>query len=164
MTDKMVDDNRLAEGRREWPDLAGSLVGDGHVLPVRVYYEDTDFSGLVYHASYIRWCERGRTDFVRLIGLNQKALFDGSDGEPRCFFVVRHMELDYLKPALMDDVLEVVTRVKEQSTASLKILQEVQRDGVVLFRALVTIVLINEKGRPMRLTDAVKSAFKPVDE
>lgn len=154
-TDPNTNESQLTH----WPDLAGCLQGDSHILPLRVYYEDTDFSGLVYHASYIRWCERGRTDFVRLIGLNQKELFDGADGATRCFFVVRHMDIDYLKPAMMDDVLEVVTKVAEQNTASLKIAQEIRRDGTVLFRAMVMIVLINERGRPVRLTEAIKDAF-----
>lgn len=161
MPENGPEDRDLNKGKtRDWPDLAGCLHEDTHVLPVRVYYEDTDFSGLVYHATYIRWCERGRTDFVRLIGLNQKELFEGADGAERLFFVVRHMDIDYLKPALMDDVLEVVSRVAEQGTASLKLSQEIRRGETVLFKALVTIVLINERGRPARLTDAIKQAFK----
>ena len=161
----LMSDNGLSgkevinSSQHDWPDLAGRLAGESHILPVRVYYEDTDFSGLVYHATYIRWCERGRTDFVRLIGLNQKDLFEGAEGETGLFFVVRHMEIDYLKPAMMDDVLEVVTKVAEQGTASLKLFQEIRRGGAVLFKALVTIVLINERGRRVRLTEAMKKAF-----
>jgi len=68
--------------RNEWPDLAGRLVdADGartHVLPIRVYFEDTDFSGLVYHGSYVRWCERGRSDFLRLLGGDHRRMIDGS--------------------------------------------------------------------------------------
>ena len=156
-----TDELASHEKEQQWPDLAGRLQGDAHVLPLRVYYEDTDFSGLVYHASYIRWCERGRTDFVRLIGLNQKELFDGGYGRDKCFFVVRHMDIDFLRPAMMDDVLEVVTKVAEQKSAYLKISQEIRREETVLYKALVTIVLINEKGRPVRLTEAMKKAFLP---
>ena len=144
-----------------WPDLAGRLEGPAHRLPVRVYYEDTDFSGLVYHATYLRWCERGRSDFVRLLGLQQKVLFERDDEEEKRFFVVRRMELDYLRPALMDDVLEVVTRVEDVGAASVQLRQEIIRDDVVLFRAGVTIVLISSLGRPARLTDAMKGAFLP---
>ena len=65
-----------------WPDLAGRLIEDAsgrrHILPIRVYFEDTDFSGLVYHGSYVRWCERGRSDFLRLIGNDHRALIDGA--------------------------------------------------------------------------------------
>ncbi len=160
-TNQNSNEVQKSEGAEPWPDLAGRLQGDAHVLPLRVYYEDTDFSGLVYHASYIRWCERGRTDFVRLVGLHQKELFDGGDGREKCFFVVRHMDIDFLKPAMMDDVLEVVTKVAEQKSAYLKIAQEIRREETVLFKALVTIVLINEKGRPVRLTEAMKQAFHP---
>src|SRR3990167_8583124 len=71
-------------GQRDWPDLAGRLIEDAagrrHVLPVRVYFEDTDFSGLVYHASYVRGCERGRSDFLRLLGADHRRLLDGSGG------------------------------------------------------------------------------------
>lgn len=157
----MSDDvNRAGQGLlQQWPDLAGRLKGGAHVLPVRVYHEDTDFSGLVYHASYLRWCERGRSDFVRLIGVDQKTLFEGEHPDGLSFFVVRRMELDYFKPALMDDVLEVWTRVDEIGVASIDLVQEIKRGDVVLFRAQVRIVLVNETGRPARLSVAMKSAF-----
>ena len=74
-----------------WPDLAGRLVGDGgdrhHVLPVRVYFEDTDFSGIVYHATYLRWCERGRSDFLRLMGVRHEDLIAGTGGREAAAFV-----------------------------------------------------------------------------
>src|SRR3954453_7076996 len=96
-----------------WPDLAGRLVetatGRAHVLPVRVYFEDTDFSGLVYHATYLRWCERGRSDFLRLMGNDHQALIAGAAGRESAAFVVRRMRLEYLKPAQIDEVLEVTT-------------------------------------------------------
>ena len=141
-----------------WPDLAGRLVDGQHRLPVRVYYEDTDFSGLVYHVSYLRWCERGRTDFVRQIGLGQKEMFEG-EGDDQRFFVVRRMEVDYLKPALMDDVLEVLTEVDEVGVATVDLQQSIVRDETVLFRAKVTIVLLGGTGRPQRLTSAMKAIF-----
>ena len=76
----------MSDTDKKWPDLAGRLdvtaEGRSHVLPVRVYFEDTDFSGLVYHASYVRWCERGRSDFLRLLGNNHHALMQGGDGLP----------------------------------------------------------------------------------
>ena len=156
--DKSPDDEDCGQNGGNWPDLAGRLEGGGHLLPVRVYYEDTDFSGLVYHASFLRWCERGRTDFVRLIGVGQKALFEGADGDA-CFFVVRRMELDYLSPAFMDDVLEVTTEVGEIGSASVTIKQQVRRGGKALFKAEVLIVLINKQGRPVRLSGAIRQAF-----
>src|SRR3954470_10635517 len=106
-----------------WPDLAGRVVSDAdgrrHVLPIRVYFEDTDFSGLVYHASYVRWCERGRSDFLRLLGGDHRRLIDGSGGTAPAAFVVRRMSFDFLKPARIDEVLEVETRLKHIGAASL---------------------------------------------
>lgn len=160
----MADGDEGSSDLVAWPDLSGRIDGAQHILPVRVYYEDTDFSGFVYHATYVRWAERGRTDYVRLIGLNQKAMFEGEladsgeDAEPS-FFVVRRLELDYLKPAFMDDVLEIVTKVDEIGTASITLHQEIRRGGIVVFKAVVVIVLINASGRPVRLTDVIKDAF-----
>ncbi len=90
--------------------LAGRLVPGGHVLPVRVYYEDTDFSGIVYHANYLKFMERARSDHLRLIGVVQGELFGEALAEaPGFAFVVRSMELQFVKPARIDDVLEVHT-------------------------------------------------------
>src|SRR6476660_9387617 len=125
------------EPTRSWPDLAGRLVeeagGRRHVLPVRVYFEDTDFSGLVYHATYLRWCERGRSDFLRLIGNDHQALFTGGAGRESAAFVVRRMSLEFLRPARIDEVLEVTTRAKESTAATLTLDQRVGRDGRDLF-------------------------------
>ena len=93
----------------DWPDLAGRIEGETHVLPIRVYFEDTDFAGHVYHANYLKFCERGRSDFIRLLGIDHQSLAAPKAGEPGVF-VVRHIEIDYLKPARVDEVLEVVTR------------------------------------------------------
>lgn len=146
-----------------WPDLAGRIrddeTGRRHVLPVRVYFEDTDFSGLVYHASYVRWCERGRSDFLRLLGTDARRLIDGSDRHEPAAFVVRRMHLDYLSPARMDDVLEVETRVQSLGGASVTLQQTITRDAKRLFEAVVTVVLISVSGKPLRLTDAVREAF-----
>lgn len=143
----------------EWPDLAGRLIHEGgrraHVLPVRVYFEDTDFSGLVYHASYVRWCERGRSDFLRLLGSEHRALIDGAGGDPAAF-VVRRLHLEYLKPGRIDDVVEVTTRVRQATAASLVLAQTVARDEEVLCEAEVTVVLVSSKGRVMRLSKALK--------
>lgn len=146
-----------AEG---WPDLAGRLVEGGtrHVLPVRVYFEDTDFSGLVYHATYLRWIERGRSDFLRLKGVHHSELFAGDGGAPAAF-VVRRMSLDYLKPARIDDVLEVETRVGEVTKATMELIQTVKKDGADLFRASVLVVLVSTAGKPLRLPPAILEAF-----
>lgn len=148
----------------EWPDLAGRLlIGDGgmrrHILPVRVYFEDTDFSGLVYHATYLRWCERGRSDFLRLVGNDHQALIDGEDGREPAAFVVRRMSLEYLKPARIDEVLEVETHVSEIGAASLVLAQAIRRSGVVLFEASVTVVLVSVSGKPQRLGQRIRAAL-----
>lgn len=143
-----------------WPDLAGRIEGATHILPVRVYHEDTDFTGLVYHANYLKFCERGRSDFVRLCDVSQPELFSGSQDKEPAAFVVRHMDVDYLKPARMNDVLEVVTSVAELGGAVMTLLQEVKRDGVALMRLRVKIVLVSQSGKPMRLDVLVRGAFE----
>ena len=142
-----------------WPDLAGRIEGDTHILPVRVYFEDTDFAGLVYHANFLKFCERGRSDFIRLLGIHHQDLANPEKGEASVF-VVRRIEMDYLKPARLDDVLEVVTRCGEMGAASLTLLQEVRRDGIVLVRAKVVVVLVSEAGKPQRLGQLVRGALK----
>jgi acyl-CoA thioester hydrolase len=111
-----------------WPDLAGRLVPGGHVLPVRVYFEDTDFTGFVYHGSYIRFMERGRSDFIRCLGVNHRELDAGIHGEPLAF-AVRHMAVDFLKPARIDDLLEVHTRPLPGKGVRLLVSQSIRRCG-----------------------------------
>ncbi len=148
---------------QSWPDLAGRLVEDDghrrHILPVRVYFEDTDFSGLVYHASYVRWCERGRSDFLRLLGNDHRELISGAEGREPAAFVVRRMSLEYLKPARIDEILEVHTRLLELGAASLTLQQSIVRDGATLFEAQVMVVLVSVSGKPLRISQAVRNAF-----
>jgi acyl-CoA thioester hydrolase len=150
---------------RSWPDLAGRLETAGglqrHILPVRVYFEDTDAGGVAYHASYVRWCERGRTDFLRLLGTDARRLIDGSDSLEPAAFVVRRMTFDFARPARMDDTLEIITAVAELGGASVKLNQQVWRDGVRLCEADVTVVLVAMSGKPLRLTAAIRSAMVP---
>lgn len=146
-----------------WPDLAGRLaeddVGQFHILPVRVYFEDTDAGGVAYHASYIRWCERGRSDFLRLLGTDARRMIDGSDSHEPAAFVVRRMNCDFKRPARMDDVLEIVTRVKELGGASVTLNQVVTLDAREIFEADVTVVLVAVSGKPLRLTETLRKAF-----
>lgn len=147
-----------------WPDLSGRIINDEtgqrHVLPVRVYFEDTDAGGVVYHASYVRFAERGRTDFLRLLGTDARRLIDGSDNQEPAVFVVRRMVCDFFRPARMDDLLEVVTRVKEIGGASVTLNQNVLRNGARIFEADVTVVLVSISGKPLRLSTAVRGAFE----
>ena len=131
---------------------AGAIAGGVHVLAVRVYYEDTDFSGSVYHANYLKFCERGRSDCLRLLGIHHHKL-DGAG------FVVRRMTCDFLKPARIDDLLEVETRVIEFSGARIELRQAVRRGSVDLFMAHVTVALVDRQGRPKRLPAEVKLAL-----
>jgi acyl-CoA thioester hydrolase len=148
-------------GRHVNPNHLDGAIRDGrHHMQVRVYYEDTDFSGLVYHGSYVRWCERGRSDFLRLIGNDHRALIDGSAGREPAAFVVRRMQLEFLKPARIDEILEVVTRVKETTAATLVLDQRVSRDGMQLFTAEVMVVLVSQSGKPLRLSTALRNALQ----
>ena len=142
-----------------WPDLAGRIEGDTHVLPVRVYFEDTDFTGLVYHANFLKFCERGRSDFIRMLGIDHRSLANPKEGQPSVF-VVRRIEVDYLKPARIDEVLEVVTQCAEIGGATLVLAQEVRRDGVALARLKVSVVLVSEAGKPQRLGQLVRGALE----
>jgi len=148
-----------------WPDIAGRIAEDErgrfHTLPVRVYFEDTDFSGLVYHGSYVRWCERGRSDFLRMLGTDHRRLIDGSNKAEPAAFVVRHMSFDFRKPARIDEVLEIQTHVHDMGAASLTLRQSVRRDGVDLVHADVTVVLVSMSGKPMRISKTVRESFAP---
>ncbi len=137
------------------PDLAGRLMESGHELTQRVYFEDTDFSGRVYHARYLHFMERGRSDFLRLLGIHHRELAE--DGQT---FAVARMEIDFLRPAVIDDVLTVRTEVRATSGVRIVLGQEVLRGDVSLVRAVVTVALIGAKGRPLRLPPEVRAAFE----
>ncbi|CAO4167514.1 tol-pal system-associated acyl-CoA thioesterase [Methylorubrum aminovorans] len=130
---------------------------DAHRLPLRVYYEDTDFSGFVYHASYLRFMERGRTELLRGLAGDQSDLHADGTG---LVFVVRKMTLDFLKPARMDDLIEVHTRASELRGASMHLAQEVRRGEDVLVRAEVVVACVRN-GRAIRLPDALRRALTP---
>jgi len=143
----------------KWPDLAGRIEGETHILPIRVYFEDTDFAGLVYHANFLKFIERGRTDFIRLLGIHHQSLANPEDGEP-AVFVVRRIEIDYLKPGRLDDMLEVITRCANIGGASLVLDQEVRRGESVLAKARVTVVLVSKSGKPQRIGNLVRGALE----
>ncbi|MGA8173088.1 MAG: tol-pal system-associated acyl-CoA thioesterase [Methylocystis sp.] len=128
-----------------------------HRFPIRVYYEDTDFSGLVYHASHLRFMERGRTELLRELGIHQRALLEGAAGGA-IFFVVRAMNIDFRRPARMDDLLAVETAVEEVGAASLALTQKIWRDAELLVEARVTVAAV-EGGRPRRLPPEAREKF-----
>jgi acyl-CoA thioester hydrolase len=130
-------------GRGTWPQLSGEIRDGRHVLPVRVYYEDTDFTGIVYHANYLRFMERARTEYLRLIGADHRALFEAAEQEaPGFAFVVRAMKIEFFRPAHMDDLLEVVTEPNDVKGASVLVRQRVTRRGEILVEADVRVAFI----------------------
>jgi acyl-CoA thioester hydrolase len=143
-----------------WPDLAGRITDYGHVLPVRVYFEDTDFSQMVYHASYLRFMERGRSDFMRLVGVGHEALVRGAYGGEAVAFAVRRMTLDFLRPARIDDQLTVETRVAKVGGASLTLAQAVRRGDETLVTGEVVVVLVTLAGQPRRLPRDLREAMR----
>ena len=141
--------------------LSGHLSEGGHLLTQRVYYEDTDFSGFVYHARYLHFFERGRTDYIRLLGVSQGALHAQGDPAEAVAFVVRRMEIDFKSPARMDDVLTISTRPVEVRGARMQLDQTISRDGNLLATASVTVAVVNGFGRARRLPEALAAKFAP---
>ncbi|MDO8288550.1 MAG: YbgC/FadM family acyl-CoA thioesterase [Parvibaculum sp.] len=147
----------------KWPDLSGRITGTTHILPVRVYYEDTDFSGIVYHANYLRFAERGRSDFLRLTGISHTDLFDGPQ---KLAFAIHRMEIDFVRPARIDDLLEVRTRYVKASGARLEAEQSIwlmsgPGEPAEIWRAKVMAACIDGEGRPRRLPLAAREALVP---
>jgi acyl-CoA thioester hydrolase len=139
--------------------LAGEIQDGRHVLPIRVYYEDTDFSGVVYHASYLRFMERGRTDYLRLLGVDHRGLFEETERQaPGFHFVVRSMRIEFLKPACMDDVLAITTEPAEVKGASITLLQKVARGAETLVEAHVRVAFVSG-GRAQRMPLPLRAAM-----
>ncbi len=124
--------------------------------PVRVQYEDTDFSGFVYHANYVKFCERARSDFTRQKGIDQNSYFAGPN---KIAFVVRKMDCNFLRPAHFGDDLIVETEFLEIKGARFQAFQQVKRGEEVLFTAAVTAALVDGKGRPTRCPPEMLKAF-----
>jgi acyl-CoA thioester hydrolase len=140
--------------------LDGAIRNGRHHMQIRVYYEATDCSGIVSHANYLRFMERGRTNHLRLKGAEQHALFaEAQEETPGFAFVVRSMQIDYLKPARMDDVLDIVTWPVAIKGASITLAQEVRRGGDVLVSAQVRVAFISE-GRAQPIPKALRLLLK----
>ena len=151
---KTIPKRRIATG------LAGELTDAGHRLMARVYYADTDFSGIVYHARYLEFLERGRTDYLRLLGVHHSELADGKLGES-IVWVVRRMEIDFKSAARIDDVLTVETRTAEISGARVKMAQTIKRGDDLLISATVEAAMVNGAGRPRRFPAEWIKLFRP---
>lgn len=138
--------------------FGGEFRGPVHVIPVRVYFEDTDFSGVVYHASYVRFLERGRSDCLRLAGVHHTELWERE--EPLAFALL-HMEMTFHKPARIDDVLEVHSLYSRVAGARIEVSQRILRGQDVLVSAQVQAACINPQGRPRRLPRDVVEMMAP---
>jgi acyl-CoA thioester hydrolase len=140
--------------------LDGKICDGRHVMAVRVYYEDTDFSGIVYHANYLRFMERGRTNYLRVLGAEQGDMLAQARHEaPGFAFVVRSMQIEFLKPARMDDLLEVSTFAQEVKGASMLLRQRVSRADDTLVEALVRVACVCG-GRACPIPKALRIAMR----
>jgi acyl-CoA thioester hydrolase len=137
---------------------SGEIIDGTHVLALRVYYEDTDAAGIVYYAHWLRFLERGRTELLRLLGQEHGALRE----QRGVSWVVRRCAIDYLKPARLDDTVEVVTQCGEIRGASLDMFQEARRGGETLVRAELVVACMSESGRPVRLPPHFRTALAQV--
>jgi acyl-CoA thioester hydrolase len=140
--------------------ISGELTSFGHRIRARVYFADTDFSGVVYHARYLEFFERGRSDFLRLAGVHHAELAGGKHGE-KLVWVVKRMEIDFRAPARIDDILTIDTRTEKVSGARIYMAQQIRRGDAVLVEAKVEAALINGEGRPRRFPAGWVQAFMP---
>lgn len=137
---------------------SGAFDGQDHIYPVRVYYEDTDFSGYVYHGAYVKFFERGRSEALRLAGVSHSELLAL---DPPAAMVVRRMELDYLRPAVIDDALVVRSVMQSARGARMIIAQKIERGAEVLAKAQLEIALITIGGGPRKLPVDVAAKLNP---
>lgn len=138
---------------------ASGRIEDGvHILPVRVYWEDTDAGGIVYHASFIRFMERGRTEMLRSVGLDQASIRDAEG----MVYVVRSMAIDFLLPGRFDLALKVFTSITRLGAASITLFQSVDHGAATLARATVKCACIGPDGKPVRAPARIQDAFTPM--
>lgn len=135
---------------------SGRMEGDEHVLTLRVYYEDTDAAGIVYHANYLKFAERGRTELLRLCGISQSELVKTYG----MAFAVRDCALDYRAPARLDDLLEVRSRLVELRGATLRAQQAIRRGGEDLATLAVRVACVAPNGRPVRMPAALRERLE----
>jgi acyl-CoA thioester hydrolase len=134
---------------------SGALDGAVHRFPVRVYFEDTDLSGLAYHANYLKWFERARSDLLRVLGIDQRTAHENGEG----VYAVADLSIRYIAPARLDDVLMVETTALELRAASVRLLQRAFREGQPIAEMTVRVGFISPEGRPRRQPDAWRANF-----
>jgi len=127
-----------------------------HDFPVRVYYDDTDAGGVVYHANYLKFTERARTESLRAMGFENSKIRD----EHGVIIVVKSLEAEYLSPSKLDDLLTIQTRILSIKNTSFVMEQKAIRDNICIFSMNVILVFVNKDGRPTKIPDAVKAAFQ----
>jgi acyl-CoA thioester hydrolase len=135
---------------------SGRFDGTRHLFAVRVYFEDTDLSGVVYHANYLRWFERARSDMLRSLGIDQRAAHDAGEGA----YAVTDMTLRYVRPARLDDAVLIVSRAVEVSAATCRLEQAAWRGDELLCSAAVRVAFVTPNGRPRRQPPAWVAAFR----
>ena len=138
------------------PPYAGRFVGKAHHFAVRVYFEDTDLSGIVYHANYLRYMERARSDMLKVAGIDQRAAHDAGEGT----YAVADLSIKYVSPAKLDDALLVISTVTEIRAASCRIHQRVMRGDQIVTDAAVLAAFLSPQGRPRRQPRAWVEAFE----
>ena len=136
----------------------GGFVGENHYFALRVYFEDTDVAGIVYYANYLRFMERARSDMLRAVGIDQRAVMEAGEGA----YAVAEVAIRYRAPARLDDELVVVSQVREVRAASCLIHQQVRRGDDILTDATVTAAFLSPEGRPKRQPRAWIEKFKAV--
>ena len=138
---------------------SGLIDGPLHRFAVRAYFEDTDLSGVVYHANYLRWFERARSDFVRLLGIDQRAVNEAGIGA----FAVADLSIRYAAPARLDDGVQIETRCTELGAASCRMHQKaIREDGLLLAEATFRVGFVSPEGKPRRMPDGWRAAFAPI--
>jgi len=138
---------------------SGLIEGSLHRFAVRAYFEDTDLSGVVYHANYLRWFERARSDFVRLLGIDQRSVNEAGIGA----FAVADLAIRYAAPARLDDGVQIETRCTELGAASCRMQQKaIREDGLLLAEVTFRVGFVSPEGKPRRMPDGWRAAFAPI--
>ena len=137
---------------------SGLFQGPLHLFPVRVYYEDTDLTGIVYHANYLRWFERARSDMLRLLGIDQRAAQEDGTG----VYALSELTIRYRAPARLDDAVLIESRAEELRAASCRMHQTALRDGTLLAEASLRVGFVGPDGRPRRQPPAWRDAFATI--
>lgn len=122
---------------------------------IRVYYEDTDVGGIVYYANYLKFAERARTEALRSLGINQSDLMR----KENIYFIVRHCNIDFLRPAKLDDLLTIETLIHDINRVSINMIQDIKKDGEILVSLKVKLAIINSSMKPVKLPDYIKKSM-----